>query len=389
MSLQVHEAPAVIFIQQLLEKAITVGASDIHIESCKDRLRVRLRVDGLLYDDSSIMQEYAAQSIARVKVLARLDVSERRIPQDGKFFIALNSQTIDLRVSTFPALHGEKIVIRILDTAGALLDINHIGLTQPMLKVIKKLITKAHGFFLVTGPTGSGKTTTLYALLHAVISSEKNIVTLEDPIEYTIEGITQSQVQSEIGFTFARGIRSLVRQDPDVIMVGEIRDTETAQVAIQAALTGHLVLSTLHTADAPSTLLRLLDMDIEPFLLNSALTAVLTQRLARKICTSCRIEVAMTNEQAELIKRYDLPITQCFKGTGCRYCYGVGSKGRIGIFELLVISHALRALMTSKPDFADLYKQALDDNMIPMLLDGASKVQDGIISFEELMRIML
>ncbi len=385
----VTDSPGIILVDRLLEKAILQGASDIHLEPCEQTLRVRFRIDGLLYDEPIIEQSSMAQVLSRIKVLARMDIAERRIPQDGKFCSVLNGKTIDLRISTFPAVYGEKIVIRILDRFDHLLDLEHLGLSAQMLDYLKKLVNRSQGFFLVTGPTGSGKTTTLYSCISLLRSSEINIVTLEDPIEYSIPGITQGQVYPEIGFSFEKGIRALLRQDPDIIMVGEIRDTQTASVAIQAALTGHLVLSTLHTNDAPSTVLRLLDMGIEPFLLNASLTAILAQRLARKLCEFCKVEETSISQEHEFITSYKLPISRHFKSSGCASCLHLGYKGRVGIFQLLVITEQLRRSLTSKPSIDDIHAQARDDGMVSLLDDAVLKVNQGTISLHELARLFL
>ncbi len=388
-----EDAPSVRLVEELITKAIACAASDIHCEPTDKELRIRYRIDGVLVEQTSIPAEIALQVISRIKVLANVDVAERRIPQDGKFSVqkktGVKNSTIDLRVATFPTPYGEKIVVRILDHSHTLLDLDHIGLSLSMLNSIKKLLNQSNGFFLVTGPTGSGKTTTLYAALHAIKNNEKNIVTLEDPIEYSIDGITQGSINTEIGFTFGRGIRALLRQDPDIIMVGEIRDTETAQVAIQAALTGHLVLSTLHTNNAPGAIMRLLDMGIEHFLINAAVTGVLAQRLARKLCVNCRKEVPITDAQKSLITNYNLAITKLFESPGCASCNNLGFKGRTGIFELLLLNENLRSLISREPRFDELCAEAYKNGYRPLIHDGAEKVNAGIISLSELLRVAL
>ncbi len=329
------------------------------------------------------------QVISRLKVLAKMNIAEKRLPQDGKFFFTINNKPIDLRLSTFPSLFGEKMDVRILDRDAHAMQLNHLGFMPSMLQTITTLTGKSHGFFLVTGPTGSGKTTTLYAILSRLHAPDKNIVTLEDPEEYNLEGITQGPINTDAGFTFEKGIRALLRQDPDILMVGEIRDRQTARIAIEAALTGHMVLSTLHTNDAPSAVMRLMDMGIEPFLINASLSGVLAQRLVRKICNGCKISFTHDNVSLHLCKK--LGITEDFvlyRGSGCSACNGSGYRGRIGVFELLVISSPLRARIVTYPNFDEIYQQSRNDGMISLQEDGIAKVKDGIISLEELARII-
>jgi type II secretory ATPase GspE/PulE/Tfp pilus assembly ATPase PilB-like protein len=327
--------------------------------------------------------------ISRVKVLARIDITEKRVPQDGKFRINVAEQAIDLRVSTFPSLHGEKVVIRILDRAHSRITVDNLGLAEGMLQPFKELVQRSSGFFLSTGPTGSGKTTTLYAALSAINAPDKNIITLEDPVEYNVQGITQGQIHPEAGFTFEKGMRALLRQDPDVVMVGEIRDRQTASIAIQAALTGHCVLSTVHTQDAVSVIMRLMDMGIEPFLINAALTGVLAQRLARRICDACKVSVEPHEYERMVCDRLGIELTNMYKGVGCDACFHVGYKGRVGIFELLTMTSALRALVVQQPSYEALYAQARKDGMRTLKEDGAHKVQAGVITVQELARVLL
>ncbi len=376
-------------VDALIAIAIAQEASDIHLEPTASHLRVRYRLDGVLYDQPRIEHSIMAQIVSRLKVLGHMNIAEKRLPQDGKFSISLEGKPFDFRVSSFPSLFGEKIVVRILDRATHAMTLDQLGFDQSMLEVVQELCRKQNGFFLVTGPTGSGKTTTLYAMLSSVHDPAKNIVTLEDPVEYNLEGITQGHINQEAGFTFAKGIRAILRQDPDILLVGEIRDKETARVAIEASLTGHLVLSTLHTNDAPSALMRLMDMGIEPFLINASLTGILAQRLVRTICSECK-EPMKHDEQTMLIcKKLGIDDSiELYHAPGCQWCNNLGYRGRIGIFELLVISSKLRALIISDPIFDSIYKQATDDGMLTLLSDGVNKLQQGIISLDELARVL-
>lgn len=377
------------YVDALIHGAIAVNASDIHFELRQEGARLRYRIDGILYDQHlECSSSKALQIVARIKVLSHINIAERRNPQDGKFLINYHNRSIDLRVSTFPSLYGEKLVIRILDRGGQRFTLNHLGFRAHILQQFNHLITRNNGFLLVTGPTGSGKTTTLYAVLSQLNDATKHIITLEDPIEYNIEGITQGQIHHDIGFSFERGIRSLLRQDPDIAMIGEIRDKESARIAIEAALTGHLVLSTLHTNDAPSAIIRLMDMGIEPYLINASVSGVLAQRLARALCGHCKKEIPLTDQEQYFIAHHQLAITHSFGASGCEQCSHRGYKGRIGIFELLLMTNRLRSLIISNPIIEDVYRQALNDGMQTLLMDGAHKVNEGFISFQELMRVI-
>lgn len=382
-------------VDALVHAAIERSASDIHVESTPHGARVRYRIDGVLYDQDTIPAERASQLISRLKVLAHVNIAEKRVPQDGKFRVAAggpqdgSTNYVDLRVSTFPALYGEKVVVRILDRNKNMINLESLGFTSDMLTQFHQLVNRPSGFFLVTGPTGSGKTTTLYAALAQLNTPQKNIITLEDPVEYNLEGITQGQIHPGAGFTFEKGIRAVLRQDPDIAMVGEIRDRETAQIAVEAALTGHAVLSTLHTNDAPGAIMRLMDMGIEPFLINAAVTGVLAQRLARKICDHCRVAVQPTAQEQELLKRLGVELDYVYAGKGCGHCFGLGYRGRIGIFELLVMTSDLRSLIVRHPIFDDIHRQARADGMCTLLDDGLKKVKNGLISVHELGRVVL
>jgi len=377
---------AVDIVDKIILDAISRSASDIHFESLENCLRIRYRIDGILCDQQSIDPELMPQVLSRIKILANIDIAQKRIPQDGKIKFLIANNPIDIRVSTFPSIYGEKIVIRILDRIKTNIELCNLGFNEAVFDKFKKLIFKNSGFILVTGPTGSGKTTTLYAALSSINTPEKNIITLEDPVEYHIDGVTQGQINISSGFTFAKGIRSLLRQDPDVAMIGEIRDQESAKIAIEASLTGHLVFSTLHTNDAPGAIMRLMDMTIEPFLINAAVTGVLAQRLARKICTSCKEE--SVPGPGEKIIMGTLSIQKSFKGRGCQNC-NMGYKGRIGIYELLIMTDALRSLIVESPKFENINAQAIKDGMITLLQDAIEKVNGGIISLEELIRTVL
>lgn len=380
------DTSTVYFVDSLVQRALNAHASDIHLESTQTGLRVRFRIDGVLYDQDSVDARNAAQTLSRIKLCAKINIADRRIPHDGKFSVVHNNRTIDLRVSTFPATYGEKIVIRILDSSHHMIQLKQLGMNADLLNQFASLLSRSSGFFLVVGPTGSGKTTTLYAGLSAINSPDRHIITLEDPVEYNIAGITQGHIRPEAGFTFERGIRALLRQDPDVAMIGEIRDIQTARVAIQAALSGHLVLSTLHTHDAPNTVMRLIDMDIEPFLVNAAVSGILAQRLARKLCTECCTEKRASDQERVVMKQYG--IDRVCEAAGCDACMNLGYKGRVGIFELLHMTNGLRTLIMKRPIIDDVYVQAKKDGMKSMWDDAAHKVQNGIISLSEMIRVL-
>lgn len=375
-------------VDVLIHTAISNRASDIHLEPTECNLRVRFRIDGILYDQDAIDVGVAQQVCARIEVLSNIDSAKKRIPHDGKFCIVYNNRSIDLRVSSFPSLYGPKMVVRVLDRAEHKIELDQLGMDIQEYDRFVQLINRSAGFLLVSGPTGSGKTTTLYAALAMLNSPERHIITLEDPVEYHVAGITQGHIYLPAGFTFEKGMRALLRQDPDVVMVGEIRDRETAQIALEAALTGHMVFSTVHTNDAASVVMRLIDMDIEPFLINAAVSGVLAQRLARMVCVDCRVIEEPNETELRILKKYNLEPTMLAKGTGCASCSQTGYKGRTGIFELLEVSHALRKCVSNEPVFADIYNQACADGMRPLLRHAEQKMKSGQISLAELLRVI-
>ncbi len=388
----ISHCPVIDIVEQLIVHALELDASDIHLEPESEELKVRFRIDGILYNKSVILNQYACQVISRIKILGNMDVSEKRLPQDGKFIFKYESNFIDLRISTFPTINGEKIVIRLLDNFNKQLTIESLGFSKEDLQNIKNIAQLSNGFFLVTGPTGSGKTTTLHAMINLVNKKEKNISTLEEPVEYYISGITQANVNSNIGFTFEAGIKALLRQDPDIIMIGEIRDKNTAQVAIQAALTGHLVLSTLHTNNSIDTIIRLLDMGIEPFLINSSISAVLTQRLIRKLCNSCKIQRDLTTTEKELTLKLNIKINQTYSrntNNSCKECFNIGYKGRTGIFELLILTPEIKNFIKRKPIYQEIYAQALINGFKPLINNAVQKIESGITDINEIFRVLL
>lgn len=386
--LNVSDSPTVRLVNRILIKATNVGASDIHFEPYEDETLVRLRMDGELHDYTKIAPSKYSEVVARIKVMANLNVAEKRVPQDGKFHIAVGNKEYDVRVSVVPTVFGERVVLRLLDKSGKLLTLSDLGLSQEDLKKVERIISKPYGMVLVTGPTGAGKSTTLYAMLLKLKSPRKNIITIEDPVEYQIKGISQIQVNPKVGLTFAAGLRSILRQDPDIIMVGEIRDQETAQIAVQSALTGHLVLSTLHTNDASSAVTRLKDMEIEPFLISSSLEGVIAQRLVRKICPHCK--VAYKPEREELLELGLDPEGDYtfYKGEGCEHCLGTGYRGRIAIFEVLELNDKLKKLVTKTQDANVIRDEARKFGFKTMLQDGIDKILKGITTSSEVLSVV-
>jgi len=386
------EAPVIRLVNLLISKAIESRASDIHIEPFEKDLKVRYRIDGILHDVESPPKKLKAALISRVKIMSKLNIAERRVPQDGRIKLKVLGKDIDLRVSTLPTLYGESVVMRILDKSNtSLYDIRRLGFPEDSLREFESLIRRPHGIFLVTGPTGSGKTTTLYSALTTINLPDKKIITIEDPIEYQMDGVNQIHVNTQIGLTFASGLRHIVRQDPDVIMVGEIRDLETAEIAIRAALTGHLVFSTLHTNDAPSAITRLIDMGAEDYLIASSLLGVLAQRLVRVICPACKTEVFPVPEMLDEIgfRRGDPRSgpNRFYEGRGCEKCSNTGFVGRVGIYELMTITDDIRKLTVAKADSNQIRKKAIENGMRPLRDDGWLKVRQGITSISEVLRV--
>jgi general secretion pathway protein E len=379
-----EEAPIIKLLNAVLLQAVKERASDIHVEPYEKEIDVRLRIDGVLHRVLSPPKIIQDALLSRIKIMSHLDIGEKRLPQDGRIRLLLGGRDIDIRVSVIPTSHGERAVLRLLDRKQGLLGLWEVGLGKDDEKILEEHLQKPNGIILVTGPTGSGKTTTLYAALNRIHTEEKNIITVEDPIEYQLKGIGQIQVNPKIGLTFASGLRSILRQDPDVIMVGEIRDLQTAEIAMQASLTGHLVLSTLHTNDAPSALVRLVDMGIEPFLVASSLTVVFAQRLVRMICTHCKVPYKPSD--IELSYFSSLP-EFLYRGTGCEKCKGKGYFGRSGIFELLTIDDEIRPMITDKIDSQSIRKYAVLRGMKTLRQDGIEKVISGISTLQEVLRV--
>ncbi|NMC64325.1 MAG: type II secretion system ATPase GspE [SAR324 cluster bacterium] len=385
------DAPIIRYLNAIIFKASSERASDVHIESFEDMVKVRFRIDGTLYDVATEKKAFQASIISRIKVMAGLNIAEKRLPQDGRIGIKIAGRDVDIRVSTIPTQFGERVVMRLLDKTATVLDLEQLGILGRNLNQVVKLIQKPNGIILVTGPTGSGKTTTLYSCLSRINVPGKNILTVEDPIEYQLPGIGQMQVNPKIGFTFASGLRAILRQDPDIVMVGEIRDSETAEIAIQASLTGHLVFSTLHTNDSSGALTRLLDMGIEPFLVSSSLLAVMAQRLVRKLCPYCREEHELLDEElVELgLNHKSVKSRVSYKpGTGtCEHCQNTHYSGRTGIHELLLINDDIRALILQRVDSNSIKNLALKQGFETLRMDGARKVLAGMTSVEEVMLV--
>jgi len=383
------EAPIIRLVNFIIARAIERGASDIHLEPYEKTLRVRYRIDGLLTDVDSPPKRLQTAILSRVKIMSRLNIAESRLPQDGRIKLRISGKEIDFRVSTVPTLYGESVVIRILDQESVPLNLGTLGFSDKALPAFREMVTAPHGMVLVTGPTGSGKTTTLYGALQEIRTSERKVITIEDPVEYQIPGVNQIQVKPQIGLTFASGLRSIVRQDPDVILVGEIRDRETAEIAIHSALTGHMVLSTLHTNDAAGAIARLLEMGVEEYLLPSSLTGVLAQRLVRTVCRACSVPREISRSFREEIYREAGFVAEgdIRVGRGCEACAGTGFRGRTGIFEILPVTGKIRELILGRADAGAIRACAVDGGMVLLRNDGWEKVRRGVTTIEEVVRV--
>lgn len=381
------QSPVIRLVNYVIYNAVKEGASDIHIEPADRVMRVRYRIDGRLYKSLEVPVHLVGAVTSRIKIMASLDISERRLPQDGRVHVMLDGRKIDLRVSTFPGNRGEKTVIRVLDTRSVSLNLRDLGFAEDVLEPFQASITAPNGIILVTGPTGSGKSTTLYAALNEIASMENNICTVEDPIEYHLPLINQFQVQEKVGLTFSKALRTLLRQDPDVIMLGEVRDEETARTAIQAALTGHLVFSTLHTNDAPSAITRLINMGVESYLISAALNAVLAQRLVRRICPKCRSSYEPARTMRKTLERMGYGMDQFFKGVGCKRCRNTGYSGRVGVHELLLINDEIRDCIVANSSVIEMRRIAASYGMVTLKHDGFRKVREGLTTVEEVLQI--
>jgi len=381
------DSPVIKLVNFFIYTAVKEGASDIHIEPDESHLRIRFRVDGVLYEKKTPPSQMMAPIISRIKIMAGLDIAERRLPQDGGIHVLMDSRPIDLRVSTLPNLFGEKVVIRIIDNSRALVSLETLGFSIDMLKRFRQRLTSPYGMILVTGPTGSGKSTTLYAALSEINSPQRNVCTVEDPIEYNLRSINQFQVNDKIGLTFPVVLRSLLRQDPDVIMVGEVRDNDTARTAVQAALTGHMVLSTLHTNDAISAVTRLHNIGVENFLISASLDAVLAQRLVRKICPYCRVEAEPAPGARVALQKAGIDSDKIVRGEGCSRCHGTGFSGRIGVYEFFVPNDDIRQMISDGITLQELRHVAFSSDMTTLYKDGMEKVKSGLTTVEEVFRV--
>ncbi|WP_099190658.1 GspE/PulE family protein [Tepidibacter mesophilus] len=381
----INNAPVVRLVNSIIKQSIKAKASDIHIEPFEENVRIRFRVDGQLQEIMNSSKTTHSAIVTRIKIMGKMDIAEKRVPQDGRIEINIDGKEVDLRISVLPTVFGEKIVIRLLDRSSFLLSKSQLGFTDGNLDRFYKLIENPNGIILITGPTGSGKTTTLYTILKELNQINKNIITVEDPVEYKLHGINQVQVNNKAGLTFANGLRSILRQDPDIVMIGEIRDTETAQIAARAAITGHLVISTMHTNDAPSTITRLIDMGIQPYLISASVVGSIAQRLVRKICTNCKKAYTPSDKEKEILNIEE--DTKIYKGEGCAQCYNTGYKGRTSIHEIMNMSKNIRESIDNKEGIDKLRKVAMDEGMVNLRDNCKELVLNGITSFEEFMTV--
>ena len=380
------DAPVIRLLNSLFSEAVRAGASDIHLEPFEEKIAVRLRVDGFLTEIASLSAKLAPYLVSRVKVMARLDIAEKRVPQDGRLSLSLGGKSLDVRVSTLPIRYGERVVMRLLDKENAEISLGGLGMTAETLKRFERALSEPNGILLVTGPTGSGKTTTLYAALGLLNNQSRNIMTVEDPIEYAVPGISQTQVNTKVGMTFASGLRSILRQDPDIVMVGEIRDMETAEISVQASLTGHLVLSTVHTNSSAAALTRLIDMGVETFLLASSVKGIIAQRLIRRLCSDCHEPFEPGEDIRSLLNLKKSDKTQLYRPVGCESCQNTGYRGRIGIYEFLAVDDMVRKLIQAGASEQDIEAHCFKN--VPMLSDsGRALVMSGLTTTEEVMRV--
>ena len=384
--MQSEDAPVVKLVNSLIADAVNKGASDIHIEPFEKKLRVRYRIDGVLHEMMSPPLKMKSAVISRLKIMAELDIAEKRVPQDGRIKIRIGNKKIDLRVSTLPTIFGEKIVMRILDKSNLEIDLTKLGFVPESLERFLKAIESPYGMVLVTGPTGSGKTTTLYSALNRINLPEHNIMTAEDPVEYNLDGINQVNVHEEIGLTFASALKAFLRQDPNIVMVGEIRDLETASIAVKAALTGHLVLSTVHTNDAPSTINRMIDMGIEPFLVASSTNLILAQRLIRRLCMKCKNKIEIHSEAMRELGVAAEQAFDIFEPVGCPSCSGTGYSGRLGLYEVMPVSEEITQMILDRCSVAEIKEQAVREGMLTLRVDGIRKLKEGTTSLAEVLK---
>ncbi len=384
-----EESPVVRLVNQVIEQAIAQRVSDIHVDPDENEIYVRYRVDGILQTQQTLPKYMQGMITARIKIMADLNIAERRLPQDGRIAYDQGILAVDIRVSTLPTVHGEKCVLRVLDIRNAVFEIGRLGLSESNLQHFRSMITSPNGIVLLTGPTGSGKTSTLYAALKTVATPELNVITIEDPVEYRLPGVNQVQVNPVIGMTFARGLRAILRQDPNIIMVGEIRDAETAEVAVRAALTGHLVFSTLHTNDAVSTITRLVDMGVEPYLVASSLIGAVGQRLVRKVCDQCAQKYSPSSMEQIWLQEHDFSVSELTRGRGCSYCGRTGYRGRLAVHEVVKVDDTLRAMIVARASESEMRQYIRDKGFYSMQQDGMQKAVQGMTTLDEVMRVIL